>query len=296
MPIIELVFTQLIPIILVTIMFGMGLSLTVADFERVVTFPKAAIVGLFGQLALLPAIAFALALLLDAPPAIAAGGMLLAACPGGVTSNGYVFVSRGDVGLSVTLTAVASVVTIFTIPLITSFGLGYFYEAGDVPQLPALRIIRRLIELTALPVIAGMLVRHLWPQTALRGVEFMRRISLLLLIVIIVSATMSSLDKILEYLPRAGLLAACMNLISMTAGYWLARTAALPRIQARTITFEIGVQNLAMALLIAITILERPELSILAVVYAFVMKISALILVYRWRGSNQLEAQPESGV
>ena len=109
---VELVFARLIPVILFVMMLGMGLSLTLDDFKRVVHFPRAAIVGLFGQLLLLPGIAFALALLLDVPPAIAIGGMLLAACPGGITSNAYVFVSRADLGLSITLTAITSVITI----------------------------------------------------------------------------------------------------------------------------------------------------------------------------------------
>jgi BASS family bile acid:Na+ symporter len=287
----ELVFTQLIPIVLFILMLGMGLSLTPQDFRRVLSYPRAAIIGLCGQLILLPLLAFVLALLFDAPPAIAVGAMLLAACPGGVTSNGYVFVARGDLGLSVTLTAITSVVTILTIPLISWFALNWFIEANEVPDLPALSIMRRLVILTAVPIAIGMLVRRFQPGAAMRAVELMRRISILLLIVVIIGATIGTWDAIVENVWSAGILAAALNVLSMLAGYYIARAFSLPPIQVRTITFEIGVQNLSLAVLVAVTILERPEFAILAVVYAFIMKITALTLIYIWRGSPQTSQQ-----
>lgn len=280
---VELVFTQLIPVVLFVLMLGMGLSLTLEDFARVVRFPKAAVIGLAGQLLLLPAIAFVLAIALSVPSAIAIGGMLLAACPGGVTSNGYVFVSRADLGLSVTLTAVTSIVTILTIPLITWFALAFFLQSGEAPDLPALRIMQRLVVLTAVPIGIGMLLRYRWPGWAERTVELMRRISILLLIVIIIGATVGTFDTIKQNLLAAGVLATSMNVLAMLAGYGLGRFFRLPEQQARSITFEIGVQNLSLAVLVAVTILDRPEFAILAVVYAFVMKITALSLVYAWR-------------
>ncbi len=280
---VELVFTRLIPVILFVLMLGMGLSLTAADFRRVVRFPKAALIGLTGQLVLLPLMAFLLALLLDVPPAIAIGGMLLAACPGGITSNGYVFVSRGDVGLSVTLTAITSIITIVTLPLITWFALQYFLERGQTPDLPAIQIIQRLILLTALPLCLGMLIRYQRPGPATRGVEVIRKISLALLFIIIIGATISTWDTVGQNLLSAGALAVSLNVLSMASGYFLAKQFALPEIQIRTITFEIGVQNLSLAVLIAISILGRPEFSILAVVYALIMKVTALSLLFVWR-------------
>jgi BASS family bile acid:Na+ symporter len=280
---VELVFTILIPAILVIMMFGMGLSLTLQDFRRVVRYPTAAVIGLGGQLLLLPSLAFVLALLLNAPAEIAIGGMLLAACPGGITSNGYMFVSRGDLGLSVTLTAITSIVTILTIPLVTWFALRYFLDQGQVPDLPALQVMQRLVLLTAVPIGAGMLVRHRWSEAAMRASDAIRRVSLLLLILIIVSATVGTFDTIVDNLLTAGLLAICLNLSSMAAGYFLARGCQLPDPQVRAITFEIGVQNLSLAVLVAVPILKRPEFAVLAVVYAFVMKVSVLTLIYVWR-------------
>ena len=280
---VELVFTKLVPIILFVLMFGMGLSLAPTDFVRIVRYPRAAVIGLVGQLLLLPALAFGLAVVLQAPPPIAVGAMLLAACPGGVTSNGYVFVSRGDVGLSISLTAITSLVTLVTIPLITWFALHYFLEAGQVPKLPVLTVVQRLVTITALPIALGMLARWMWPVQAQRGMEIIRRISLVLLIVIIVGVTVGAIDTIRGNLLSAGLLATGLNVISMASGYALGRLARLETNQVRTITFEIGVQNLSLAALVSVTILGRPEFAILAVVYAFVMKITALSLIFSWR-------------
>ncbi len=279
----ELVFTKLVPAILFILMFGMGLSLTPTDFMRVIAYPKAAVIGLVGQMVLLPTLAFFLAIILDAPPAIAIGGMLLAACPGGVTSNGYVFVSRGDLGLSVTLTAITSILTIFTIPMIAWFALHFFLESGQAPHLPAGRVVYRLALLTALPVGIGMLVRHVRASWAAASIELLRRISLALLLVIIIGATIGTFDTIAKHLLSAGVLAVCLNLSSMALGYFLGRSAGLPKTQVRTITFEIGVQNLSLAVLVAVTILDRPEFAVLAVVYAFVMKITVLTLIAYWR-------------
>lgn len=280
----QIVYTQLMPIILFVLMLGMGLSLTPANFRNVFRYPRAAFLGLGGQLVLLPVLAFALAIILDVPTPIAVGGMMLAACPGGVTSNGYVFVSRGDLGLSVSLTAITSIVTIFTIPLITWFALSWFVDAGEAPNIPASRVVRQLVFLTAMPIAIGMTLRHFFPGPATNGVDVIRRISIGLLIIIIVGATIGAWDTIFDNLLSAGILATCLNVSSMAMGYLLARKMSLPEIQVRTITFEVGVQNLSLAVLVAVIILERPEYAILPVVYAFVMKITALSLIYIWRG------------
>lgn len=279
----EYVFTNAIPPMLFVMMFGMGLSLTLDDFRRIVRFPRAAVVGLSGQLLVLPALAFVLVLLFSPPVPVAIGTMLLAACPGGITSNGYVFVGRGDVGLSVTLTAISSVCTMATIPVITWFALGYFDEAGDVPRLPAIAMLRTLGMLTALPIAIGMLVRYRYPAQVESRLEMVRKASFVVLLAIITTTTLSSIDLLADNLPASGLLAAALNLSSMAAGFLLARAAVLPAEQVKTITFEVGVQNMSLAALLSVTLLGRPEFAIVAVVYAFAMKISALTLLWLWR-------------
>jgi BASS family bile acid:Na+ symporter len=283
MEFVDFVFTRAIPPMLFVMMFGMGLSLTIEDFRRVVRYPRATVVGLAGQLLLLPVLAFTLILIFDPPAPVAIGGMLLAACPGGITSNGYVFVGRGDVGLSITLTAIASVLTIGTIPLIVGFALDYFAGATDTPTLPAVAVLRTLVILTALPIAIGMLVRHRFSDWAERNLETMRKASFVLLLAIITTTTLSSLDSLAANLPSAGLLAASLNVSSMAAGYFLGRWFSLPERQVRTITFEVGVQNLSLAALLAVSLLGRPEYAILAIVYALMMKVSALSLLWFWR-------------
>ncbi|MDX1499092.1 MAG: bile acid:sodium symporter family protein [Woeseiaceae bacterium] len=283
MQLVDFAFTRLVPPMLFVMMFGMGLSLTLADFRRIVRYPRAVLVGLAGQLLLLPVLAFGLILLFEPPAPVAVGGMLLAACPGGITSNGYAFVARGDVGLSVTLTAIASVLTIATIPLIVWFALDFFSGAGDAPALPAAAVLKALVLLTALPVALGMLVRRRFPAWAERNLDNMRRASFVLLLAIITTTTLSSLDSLAANLPAAGLLAATLNLSAMTAGYLLGRGFRLPPTQVRSVTFEVGVQNLSLAAVLAVSVLGRPDYAILAIVYALMMKLSALSLLWLWR-------------
>lgn len=294
MELVDFVFTRAIPPMLFAMMLAMGLSLGVDDFRRIVRYPLAAVVGLAGQLLLLPVLAFLLVVVFDPPAPVAIGTMLLAACPGGITSNGYVFVGRGDVGLSVSLTAIASVLTIFTIPLIAWFALDYFAGAGDVPRLPALAVLKTLGMLTALPIALGMLVRHRFPAWTERHLEATRKASFVLLLAIITTTTLSSLDSLAANLPSAGLLAACLNVSSMTLGFLLARAAALPPRQVKTITFEVGVQNLSLAALLAVSLLGRPEYAIVAIVYALMMKVSALSLLFVWR-ERRLPARSPAG-
>ncbi len=283
MEFVDFVFTRAIPPMLFAMMFGMGLSLTLDDFRRIVRYPRAAVVGLTGQLLVLPGLAFLVVLIFAPPVPVAIGTMLLAACPGGITSNGYVFVGRGDVGLSVTLTAIASVLTIATIPFIAAFALGYFGGEGDVPGLPVLAVLKTLGMLTALPITIGMLVRQRYTGWVQSKLEIVRKASFVMLLAIITTTTLSSLESLAANLPSAGLLAAALNLSSMTAGYWMARLSGLPGAQVKTITFEVGVQNLSLSALLAVSLLGRPEYAIVAIVYALVMKISALTLLWVWR-------------
>lgn len=290
MEFVDFIFTRAIPPMLFLMMFGMGLSLTPADFGRIVRYPRAVLVGLTGQLVLLPLLAFLLVLLFDPPAPVAIGAMLLAACPGGITSNGYVFVGRGDVGLSVTLTAVSSVITIATIPLVVWFALEVFAGNGDVPTLPAIAVLKALGLLTALPIAIGMLVRHRFDTRVAQNLDTVRKASFVLLLVIISTTTLSSLDSLAANLPTAGLLAATLNLSSMGMGYLVARFANLPHTQVRTITFEVGVQNLSLAAVLAVSLLGRPEYAILAIVYALMMKLSALTLLWSWRERRSPQA------
>lgn len=278
MSFLESFYTQFVPVFLFTVMMAMGLALTVSDLKAVIARPKALLAGLSAQLVLMPLLAIGLGLLYDSPPIIAAGAIILAACPGGVTSNAYVFSARADIALSIGLTAVASMITVFSIPLLTLFALDLHLGQAELPAISAQDMVRKLAQFTIVPVTLGMLFRAWQPGFAKRVLEPMRVIALLSLIMIAVIGTITAWDTIVENIWTAGVLMATINIVAMSLGYGIGKLMRLPFRQMATITFEVGVQNLSMALFVCLTFLKSPELAIATLVYALVMKITALSL------------------
>jgi bile acid:Na+ symporter, BASS family len=279
MEIMQFLNTRVVPFALILVMAGLGLSLTPADFRRVIVFPKAIAVGLVAELIGPPLIAFVLAYLLAPTPAIAVGSVIVAACASGVTSNAYTFAARADVALCVTLSALTSIITVFTIPILTYLALQVFFEQGQIPALPVAEMLRSLITVTIVPIAGGMIVRALAPGFAERVLEPLRRMVMVLLVVVLSAAALSSYGVIRDNLATAGLLVVLMNVLTMAMGYGVARLARLPAAQTVTIIYEVGVQNLALALLIALTILRSPDLAVTALLYAVVMPAAALALL-----------------
>jgi bile acid:Na+ symporter, BASS family len=277
--------SEIVPWVLRLVMAGLGLSLTVGDFRRVIVFPKAVTVGLVAQLVGLPLAAFGLALLFRAPPAIAIGLVILAACPSGVTANAYTFASRADVPLCVTLSALTSVITVFTIPFLIGFAMTVFAEPGQDLTLSAGNMLMQLSTITLLPLAIGMLIRHLFPAPAEKAVEPIRKAVLYLMIVVLLLGVVASIEEITSNFATAGALVVVMNVLTMGLGFGAARAFRLPMPQVVTITFEVGVQNLALALAIAFNILQRDDLAVAALIYAAVMPATALAflsLARRW--------------
>ncbi|NKC02298.1 MAG: bile acid:sodium symporter family protein [Pseudomonadales bacterium] len=288
MDLVNLFYSKAIPLGLIAVMAGMGLSLTIDDIKRVLTFPKAAAIGLSGQLLFLPLLGFLIAWLFSPTPVVAVGLILLASCPGGATSNAYVFASRADVALSVTLTGICSFVTIFTIPLLVYLGMKIHFESGEIPDFPVIAMAWKLAKLTVIPIIAGMLVRKLWPDIANKLVEPMRTLAFWILIVLIIGGTISGWDTIKENYLAVGASAIALNFLSMSLAYCTARLFNLPLKQVITITYELGVQNIAVAMLVASTLLKRPDLSVIALVYALIMKTSAItFMIYAKKVINR---------
>ena len=279
MAFLEAFYTQFVPIFLFTVMVAMGLSLTLDDLIRVLRKPKALLTGLTAQMLFLPALAIGFGFLFDSPPIIAAGAIILAACPGGITSNAYVFASRADIALSIGLTAVASFITVFSVPFLTLLALNLHLDQSEIPVLPAADMMWALAKLTIIPVSIGMTVRHFRPALALRMIEPLRVATLVALIVIVVIGTINAWDTIVENALTAGVLMTAINLTAMTVGYGLGKAMKLPFPQVASITFEVGVQNLSTALFITFTFLRSPELAIATLVYALVMKITAMSFV-----------------
>jgi bile acid:Na+ symporter, BASS family len=231
------------------------------------------------QLVGLPATAFALSILFGAPPAIAVGLVILAACPSGVTANAYTFASRADVPLCVTLTAITSVVTVFSIPFLIDLAMRTFLQQGAAAAIPIGNMLLNLMSFTLVPLALGMLVRARFSALAKRLVEPIRQAVLYLMVAVLLLGVASSYRDILAHFATAGALVIAMNLLTMGLGYGLARAFGLPVPQVVTITFEVGVQNLAMALAITFRILNQPELAVAALIYAAVMPATALAFV-----------------
>lgn len=272
----EIFINYFVPTGLFLIMAGLGLTLSVQDIVRVVAMPKAVIVGLTGQMLLLPVFAFALAFIFQPNPVIAIGLILLAACPGGVTSNGYVLVSRGDVALSVTLTTFSSLMTVVTMPLLTYLAFTTFADGGIAFDLPIANLMRSLATLTVLPIVGGMLLRRWNTDFAEKLREPMRIMAFVILILVIIGNTITSFNTLINNFVAAGLIAGILNIGSMVMGFGLSKLFGLSVEKTISITFEVGIQNLSLVLTLAMAILQRPEYAAFALVYALFMKITCL--------------------
>jgi len=260
----------LLPPAIGVIMFGLGLSLTLADFARVVRYPRAVIVGLLVQTVVLVAVAFAITRLFALPPLLAVGLMLLAASPGGVMANVFSHLAHGDVALNITLTAINSLLALVWLPLVMNLALGYFLGAEHSVPPPTQKIIE-VATFIVLPVIVGMLVRRLWAALAQRAEHPVRVASVLLLGCVVVLSIAGSRETIAADFAAVGLACLLFNLISMALGYAIPRLAGLPVRQSISISFEIGVHNAAVAIFVAMQILKENDAAVPAAIYGLVM-------------------------
>lgn len=269
------IFSQLIlPISLFIIMFGMGLSLRLQDFARVVKFPKAVAIGILGQMVLLPAVGFLIAAWFLDVPALAVGLVLLAACPGGTTSNLIAYHARGDLALSVTLTAITSVLTIISIPIVVGLALATFKDTVVPVELPVARMMLTLFLITLLPIALGMLLRartttlaeKLEPKISAFGAIFLG-----LLIVIILYQQGDSLPA---QILSAGPTALLLNVVMMVIGSLIAIWSNLNDRQRASITVEVGIQNSTLAILIASTVLNNGTIAVPAAMYSLAMYLT----------------------
>lgn len=270
-----------LPVALFAVLFGMGLSLVPDDFRRVVLKPKAKILGLSCQLVLLPAVAFALALLFRLPGELAVGLMVLAACPGGATSNVVTHLAKGDTALSVTLTAISSVVCVFTIPWIIGLSMDYFLGAGADVRLPFWKTLGQLTLVTILPIICGMAVRHARPALAHRLERPAGIFSLVFLALIIAAAVAREKDLVHQFIV-AGPAAITLNIVMMLLGFSAGWLFGLRRDQRVTIAIETGIQNGTLALGITLGLLESARIAMPSVVYSLFMFLSGAFMIARF--------------
>jgi len=260
-----------LPLSLALIMWGMGLALTFDDFRRVIKMPKAVTVGLVLQMLLLPLIGLGVVTLMGLEGALAVGLMVLALSPGGVTSNMVSFLARGDVALSVTLTAIVSIISPFTIPLVLAPVMDHLMGASQSLTLPLKDTILQLFVITIVPVSVGMLVRRYAPSFAARSERPVKIVSLLILFVIIAGIMRQNWEQLPSFFAQAGLAALALNVVAMTVGFFGARAVKLTRKQCVTIGVEVGIQNGTTALVITGTLLANPTMSIAPAIYSLIM-------------------------
>ncbi|MEM1220641.1 MAG: bile acid:sodium symporter family protein [Bacteroidota bacterium] len=269
-----------LPASLFIIMLGMGLSLVADDFRRVLQYPKATIIGLVNQLILLPLIGFGICHLFDLPYELAIGLMLLAACPGGVTSNLITHLSHGDTALSISLTAVGSFITLITIPLYVGLAFNYFSSEGQVVDVDEVGMLLQVFVIVIIPVAIGMFIRSRNEAIALRMDRPVRIFSMVLFVVILLSIIIKERETIVEYFPQIGGATVALNLLTLLVGYYGARLFKLSDKQAITIAIESGIQNGTLAIVIASTVLANFAFSIPAGIYSLIMFITGGVIMY----------------
>lgn len=272
----------LLPISLAIIMFGMGLSLVSGDFTRLFTYPKAVLVGLCNQLMFLPLIGFTIVVLFGLNPSMAIGVMIISICPGGPTSNLITQVSRGNIGLSVTLTALSSLITVFTIPILLSKFIAYFSGDTDVViQIPILETMLQILVITVIPVSIGMMIRKRREAFALRMEKPMRTASTVLFVIIFLIIIIANKDNLIQAMKEVGLPTLLLNLSTMGLGYLSAKLFGITGKSQISITIESGIQNGTLAFVIATTMLNNLEMGLPTGAYSIWMFLTGGILMWR---------------
>lgn len=261
-----------LPIAIGIVMFGLGLSLTRADFTRVREAPRAVAVALGLQMLFLPVLAYALIRIADLDPLLAVGVMLLAASPGGTTAGMFSYLFRGDVALNITLTAVNSILCIVTLPLITNWAVGHF-EAEQEGVGMELGTFMGVIAIVLLPVAIGMWLRSIRPDLAERADKPIRIFAVGFLVVVALGAILSERENILDYMQSAGLVVGVLCAVALTVGYGIARGLRLNRAQGIATSYEIGIQNTTLAMTLALSVMGSTEVAIPAAVYSVIMNL-----------------------
>ncbi len=272
-------FTQvLLPASLAMIMFGMGLTLTLTDFKRLFHTPKAVSLGLFGQMICLPLLAFAMCIALNVAPHIAIGIMVLAACPGGTSSNLLSHIGRANLALSVSLTAITTIVCVISTPWLIKFSVDYFTILPK-ESFSLIKTSLSLLVITLIPIIIGMSVRHYALAFAQRTEGMFRHLSTLFLFSMIILIAIDEQDMLVESFPDVFILTFGLNLLATIVGVVLARLGNLNDNDAVTLGIEVGTQNATMSILISVSFLNHPEYAIASGVYGVTMYVGAFLLI-----------------
>lgn len=269
-----------LPIAIIFIMAGVGLSLTFADFQRVAKQPKAFLVGAVGQMLVLPLIAVVVIALTGLTGELAIGLFILALCPGGATSNLYSYLAKADVGLSVSLTAVIGFITPFTIPLFAVWAISFYGSDSAQFDLPIISTWIKLMVVTVIPVLIGMGIRAKWVSFAKRSETYVSWFSISVLVFVVTSICVNLGSKMIDFAIATGPAVIILNISTMAMGYFAGRFLLHKESESRAITIEVGMQNGTLALLITSGILESGAMSMAPSVYSLFMFISASLFTY----------------
>lgn len=259
-----------LPIALGIIMFGLGLDLTPDDFARVARRPRAAVVALGCQLLLLPMVCFGLCVAFGLPPLLAVGMMLLAASPGGTTANLYSHLFRGDVALNISLTAINSVIAVVTLPIIVNLSVAWF-QPGDMQVGLQFAKTLEVFLIVLVPVLAGMGVRQLWPGFARAMDKPVRIGSILILTIIILGAALSGREALMQHFGTLVAIVVLFCMLSLALGFAVPRLLRIERSQAIASSFEVGLHNATLAIVIAQSVLQSPDMSLPGAIYGVLM-------------------------
>ncbi len=273
------------PVCLAIIMFGLGLGLTLADFKRVITIPRDFIIGFLGQVIILPIIAFILIHIVSMPPEIALGVMIIAAAPGGVTSNILTKFANGDVALSVTLTAVVSLLSVITVPLIV-YNSASFLGFEITKEISMINIAPKMFFVVTVPVIFGMIVRSLMTDFIVSKTLLVQRLSVILFLIVFISIWVEEWDKIISFITRAGLVAFILNITMIFIGYYMAKFLASGLEQRKCISLECGLQNGTLAVFVATQLFDDIVFMVPTAAYALIMFVTSIIFVLIVRKIN----------
>jgi BASS family bile acid:Na+ symporter len=273
------------PVCLAIIMFGLGLGLTTSDFTRLLKTPRDFFVGFLSQVILLPVIAFGLILIIPMPIEIAMGVMIIAAAPGGVTSNVLTKFANGDVALSVSLTAVVSLLAIFIVPLIV-FNSANFIGVEITKDISMASIAVKMFFVVTVPVLFGMIVRSLMTDFIISKTLIIQRLSIILFLIVFISIWVEEWDRIVSFIARAGLVTGILNLVMIFVGYYVAKMFASGVPQRRCISLECGLQNGTLAVVVATQLFDEMVFMVPTAAYALIMFVTSIFFVLIVRKIN----------
>lgn len=274
-----LISSVFLPLAIAFIMFSLGLNLRISDFTRIFTQPKDLIIGLFSQIIILPIVAFILIIFYpNLPVELAVGVMILAAVPGGATSNFFTSLAKGDVALSISLTALTSLICIITIPFIAVYSYNYF--VGTKIDVSILQKSLELFAIVTVPTILGMLVNSFYNSFALNFESKAKVISIVLLALVIIGAIIKYQSDVMSYFKQAGLITLILNILMMIIAFYIGKFFASSIKKAKTFVFELGLQNGSVAIFVADSIFGGGPFIIPAATYSLIMFLTSIIFVY----------------